>query len=60
MIQLDLGPKSPESRHGAEALGIQIVDRTGFGHDIPISKVSGEICKAVENALEKAVTIPMV
>jgi hypothetical protein len=60
LIQLDLGAKSPESRDGVDqALGIQIIDRTGFGHDISVTKVGDKFSEAVENTLEKAVTIPM-
>ena len=60
MGELDLGAKRPESRDGTDqSLGVQLVDRTGFGHDISVPKISGEICEAIENALEEAVAIPM-
>ena len=60
LIQLDLGAKRLESRDGADqSLGVKLVDRTGFGHDISVPKIRGEICKAIEDALEEAVAIPM-
>ncbi len=59
-MQLNLCAKSFESRDGTDqALGIEIFDRTGFRHDVPISKVGGEIRKAIENTLKEALAIPM-
>jgi hypothetical protein len=34
-------------------------DWASFGHDITISNVSVEVCKAVENLLKETVAVPM-
>jgi hypothetical protein len=60
LIQLDLSTKCPEGHDGVnQSLGVQFVDRAGFGDDIAIPKVCGKIRKTIKNVLKEAVTIPM-
>ena len=55
-----MGAKCPEGHDGVnQSLGVQFVDRAGFGDDIAIPKVCGKIRKTIKNALEEAVTISM-
>ena len=60
LIQLDLSMKSLESCDGADQpFSVDLGDQTSLGHDIPILKIGGKICEAIENALKEAVAMPM-
>jgi hypothetical protein len=60
LIQLDLSTKRLENYDGTDQpFSVELGDQTSLRHDVPISKIGGKICEAIENVLKEAVAIPI-
>jgi hypothetical protein len=60
LVEIDLITKCLHNRSCShQSLCIELGNRTRLGHNIPISKISCKIRKAVENTLQEDVAIPM-